>query len=270
MNYNSECDRVSIIIAAYNSESFIAAALDSVLLQTYDDWEVIVVNDGSRDATEKIVSNFAQKCQKIRQIIFRENRGVIAARNAGIEAAKSRFIAFLDSDDVWSKEKLERQVACLKSSDAAFSYSSYTIFEGQRGSAEIILKPPKTISIRMHLATRFIGFSTLMIDTKKTEKIFFQELPERYNCEDFLFVANLLSNNTGVRCDGVYTRYRLVEGSRSSNKLRSIKSVWYIMREKLLLNLAICCVYFCSYLLFSIMKISYILSLRVLMRARRS
>lgn len=270
MDYDLSSHKVSIIMAAYNSESFIAAALDSVLQQTYSDWEVIVVNDGSDDATEKIVLDYAQRCQKIRQIVFRENRGVIAARNVGVEAANSRFIAFLDSDDLWSREKLERQVACLKSSNAAISYSSYTIFDGQAGAAEITVKPPKSIGIRMHLATRFIGFSTLMIDTTKTEKIFFQELPAKYNCEDFLFVADLLRGNPGVRCDGVYTRYRLVEGSRSSNKLRSIKSVWYIMRVKLSLNRGVCCVYFCAYALFSLLKIAYISSWRFLGPLRQS
>jgi len=102
--------KVSVVIPAYNCEKFIATAIESVLSQTYGDYEIIVVNDGSTDKTDEVISRYASKIKKI----YQPNKGPANARNAGIVSASGEYIAFLDADDAWLPEKLEMQMAVFE------------------------------------------------------------------------------------------------------------------------------------------------------------
>lgn len=104
----------SVIMPAYNSEKYIDEAIESVIRQTYKNWELIIVNDASTDDTEKIIKSYEEKDKRIKLISLAENQGVANARNMAIQIAEGRYIAFLDADDYWEKEKLQEQIKFMK------------------------------------------------------------------------------------------------------------------------------------------------------------
>lgn len=118
-------DLISIIMPSYNAEKYIEASIKSVLAQTYDNWELLVVDDCSQDRTVEIVESFDDP--RIRFFQNERNQGAAKARNKGLREAKGRWIAFLDCDDIWRREKLERQLAFMKANDYAFTFTDYRI-----------------------------------------------------------------------------------------------------------------------------------------------
>jgi len=134
---------VSIIIPTYNRSQFVTEAIDSVLAQTYKDYEIIVVDDGSTDNTSEILEPYQDKIR----YIFQENQGLSAARNTGIKDARGRFIALLDSDDLWLPGKLAKQMAALdKNGDVAFVYSNFVFIDEVGGFLKVAYKPKTVVS----------------------------------------------------------------------------------------------------------------------------
>ena len=124
---------VSIITPCYNGSDYIAETIESVMAQSYSNWEMIVVDDGSKDSTASIVQNYVEKDARIK-LIRQKNKGSAAARNNGIKSAKGRYIALLDSDDVWMPEFLEKQIAFMKEKNAVCVYCSYVRINNQSGN----------------------------------------------------------------------------------------------------------------------------------------
>ena len=120
---------VSVIVPAYNCEKFIGETIDSVLAQTYKNWEMIIVDDCSSDHTRDIVLEFASQDSRIKYYFLQENSGAAVARNTAMERAKGEYMAFLDSDDIWLPEKLEKQLSFMKENDVAFSSTSYELID---------------------------------------------------------------------------------------------------------------------------------------------
>ena len=138
-------DLVSVIMPSYGSEKFISKSIDSVLLQTYDNWELIIIDDCSPDESNKIIKEYLSKDSRIKFVKLEKNSGAAVARNKGIEIAKGRFIAFLDSDDLWLPEKLEKQISFMKDNNLAFTYSSYMLVdETDKNIGEFIIKPKRS------------------------------------------------------------------------------------------------------------------------------
>ena len=125
MEHNVNNFKVSIITPAYNSAKIIIQTIDSVLAQTYTNWEMIIVDDKSTDHTKKIISEYMQKDNRIKYILLEENSGPAVARNRAIEEAEGRYIAFLDADDLWMPVKLEKQIAFMQRENIALSYTGY-------------------------------------------------------------------------------------------------------------------------------------------------
>lgn len=159
-------DLVSIIIPNFNNECYIAAALDSILAQSYAHWEALVVDDGSSDGSRAIIEAYASKDSRITPIFFTHNQGVSAARNYALSQAKGRFIAFLDADDVWEAHKLEVQVRTMLEQDAALSYGGYRVID-ESGAVLGGFLPRATITYNDMLKTCQIGNSTAMYDRDK-------------------------------------------------------------------------------------------------------
>ena len=124
-SHKKSLEQVSIITPSYNSGCFIAETIRSVLAQTYSNWEMIIVDDCSTDNTESIVKAFADTDPRIRYIRNEKNSGAAVSRNLALKEAKGRWIAFLDSDDLWKPEKLERQIQYMVENDYHFSYHEY-------------------------------------------------------------------------------------------------------------------------------------------------
>lgn len=221
-------DLVSIVIPVYNAEKFLKYTIETVLNQSYDNWELLLINDCSSDNSKKIAKPFLSS--KIKWIDMKKNGGAALARNKGIEEANGRYICFLDADDLWDSKKLEKQVKFMKEKDCAFSFTGYE-FADENGvpNGKKVLVPSK-INYRQALKNTTISTITVMFDIKKLEK------------ED-IFMPNVKSEDTAtwwkilkkIDCafglNEVLSYYRRGFGSLSSNKLVAIKRIWYLYRN---------------------------------------
>lgn len=234
----SEClPLVSVVMPAYNCEEYLPDAINSVIEQTYTNWELFVVDDCSTDDTESIVRSF----DDARIMYFRneKNSGPAVSRNRGIEAAKGEYIAFLDSDDVWFPEKLEQQIRFMRNKGINFSCTAYEKIDaaGNRNGRMVI--PFKRAGYKRCLyCGNCIGNSTAIYKVCK-EKIFVPPIRKR---NDFALWLKILKREK--YCYGmkdVLAYYRVRENSVSSNKKTLIKYQWELYREIERLPVAVCC-----------------------------
>ena len=222
-------NKVSIIMPAFNAENYIAKSIQSVLNQTYKDFELIIINDKSTDNTMSIVNDFERKDQRIKVIDLKENQGVAQARNHGIKASTGRFIAFLDSDDLWHSEKLNKQISFMLENDCAFSYTAYEIIDHKGMRLQQYVKVPKSRSYKQLLRGNFIGCLTVVIDKTKVRP--FEML--KIGHEDYALWLSILKENN-IRAYGlteILAYYRKGQVSVSSNKNRAMKWQWNIIRN---------------------------------------
>ncbi len=216
---------ISVIMPVYNAEKFLALSIDSVWHQTYADWELFLVDDASTDASPDIMDRYQQREPRIKAIHLARNGGVAAARNMGLSKARGRYVAFLDSDDLWKETKLEEQLSFMKENEVAFSYTNYeVIFEDGRVSNRIIAGPGQ-LDYQAMLKGNAIGCLTVMIDRQSVGDFM---MPERGH-EDYLTWLSLLKKGViAKKLDRNLAYYRLVRGSLSGNKLSSAKKTWLI------------------------------------------
>ncbi len=236
--------QVSIIMASYNSAPFIKDAIASVAGQSFVDWELLVSDDCSSDATVEIVSELARSEPRIRLLKGDRNRGPAAVRNAAIEQAEGRFIAFLDSDDLWKPEKLDRQIAFMRDQDVAFCFTSYDrINEGGRLiSTHHVSKP---VSYGDLLKSCVIGCLTAIYDSEKLGKMYMPEIRKR---QDFgLWLKILKKVDHAVPLEESLAQYRVRSGSVSANKLVAASYTWSIYRDVEKLDLLQSAYYFSHY-----------------------
>lgn len=176
---------VSVVIAAYNAADFIGETLESVLAQTYPDYEIIVVDDGSMDRTADVLEQFGEAVQYIHQ----ENRGQPAARNVGIRAARGRYIAFVDADDLWMPEKLERQMGLVEKENPAWVYADMIAFESKTGRTAFRAGEGNTLHegniFRPLLLGNFIASQPLVRRDVFDDVGYFNEDPATHNGEDW-------------------------------------------------------------------------------------
>lgn len=245
-------DMVSVIMPAYNSERYIFDAVKSVMRQTYENWELIIQDDYSTDGTVKIAEKAAGKDQRVSIAIGKKNSGVAMTRNAAIEKARGRYIAFLDSDDIWEAQKLEKQLEFMKQNTCALSYSSYK-FINEDG----LLKNKKNVRINKEagytalLKNNFIGMLTVVIDRQKTGAVIFAG--ERH--EDLILWLDYAKRRLQMKgIDEPLALYRISGKSLSGNKLKSAVWRWRIYRKTEKLNLPRSIFYMAFYTVNSILK----------------
>lgn len=231
---------VSIITPAFNASRTIGQTIRSVQGQTFQNWEMIVVDDRSTDDTCAIVKNFAASDSRIRLQQQLINGGPARARNAALKTAEGRYIAFLDSDDYWLPEKLERQLTFMTAKDVALSYTFYRRFREGGESLEPLVQLPRTLAYKDLLKNTAIACLTVMVDRERTGPIEFPVIRH----EDYALWLRLLKQ--GFVAHGLMedlARYRVSGGSVSGNKLKSATWVWNIYRtvEKLSLPYASWC-----------------------------
>lgn len=245
---------VSIVMPAYRAERHIASSIQSVVEQSHLDWELIVVDDCSPDATTDVVNEWSERDPRIRLIRMPKNSGPAGARNAGINEARGRYLAFLDSDDVWLPRKLEVQIAAMEVQNAAFSCTSYEVFKGHETIRTVHV--PNLISYRRMLRGSVIGCLTVMYDTHLIGKRYFPNLDALIMCtsyasrlghvrhEDYALWLDILSTRSRqgipVVCIGipaVLARYNDGGGSFSSDKSSAALSQWIIYRRHIKLGL---------------------------------
>lgn len=157
---------VSIITPAYNSGRFISECIESVIAQTYQDWEMIIVDDCSSDDTQNIINNYTEKEQRIIYLKNEKNLGSAESRNIALRHAKGKWIAFLDSDDVWLPEKLERQIEFMRKNDYHFSYTNYCEIDENSRETGVLLTGPKIITENKMKAYCWPGCLTVIYDSE--------------------------------------------------------------------------------------------------------
>ncbi len=243
---------VSVIMPAYNSGIYIEAAIRSVIAQTIPDWELLVLDDGSTDATCAIVDALAAEDPRIRLIQSETNLGVAQARNRGFDLARGQYIALLDSDDLWKPEKLEAQLALLKETGADFSYCSYAIVDGEGKPVKGDYLVPPEVTFESLLRENHIGCSTVLL---RREIVTQHRFHPNYYHEDYVLWLQL--TQAGLRaagCTQVLVSWRYLPNSRSFDKKNAAKSRWHIYRDYLKLPLWKSCLVFCSYAAASLKK----------------
>lgn len=240
-----EDNLVSIITPMYNSEKYIADTVNSVIKQTYDNWEMIIIDDCSTDSGSKIVRNFIIKDDRVKLIKLKENSGVTVARNRGIKEAQGRYIAFLDSDDLWESNKLEKQINHMKEVNAAISYTGYRKIN-EDGNHRGVVNIPEKVNYADLLKTNIMGCLTVVYDQKQLRKRYFKELDKS---EDYVLWLDILKETKfayGVQ--EPLASYRVMSNSRSSNKFKVIKQQWNIYRDFEELSFFKSVYYFLNYL----------------------
>lgn len=219
---------VSIITPAYRSARFVVETIRSVQAQRYSQWEMLVVDDCSPDDTPEVVAGLAKADQRIRLIRQPVNSGPAAARNAALDAARGRYLAFLDSDDLWLPNKLERQLAFMAERPTALSFTEFRriSMDGTRVGRRVAV--PGTLGYRQLLSNTAIATSTVIVDRELSGEF---RMKQTYY-DDFTAWLEILRRGHVAR--GLHedlVRYRVVGKSVSRNKLRSAVMVWRAYRQ---------------------------------------
>lgn len=245
---------VSVIMPAYNAGKYIVESINSVLNQTYSEWELLIINDNSKDNTVKIIHSYLQQDSRIKIIDLKRNMGVAVARNRGIALARGRYIAFLDSDDIWLPEKLNRQIHFMKDRRIPMSFTQYRQFIHDPREKGKLIDVLEKVNYNCLLKGNIIGCLTVMIDRNFIPQI---NMPNNRH-EDYITWLDLLKNDIfayGLKED--LARYRKSKNSLSGNKLKSMKWTWNVYRESQKLSFLKSFYYFSCYALRTINKHYY-------------
>lgn len=221
---------VSIVMPCYNGAQFIEETIDSVLSQSYDNWELIVVDDGSKDESVAIVSKYAQADGRVKQI-SQENGGSAVARNHGIRLAQGQYISLLDADDLWMPNFLEHQIALMKEKNAICVYSSYARIDEQSQPTLQPVIAKEMITSKDMEAVDQIGCLTGLYDRSKYGKIYLHEELKSL-LDDYAYWIDVVKlENRAHGNQEVLAKYRLRTNSLTSNKKALIKKHYHFYRD---------------------------------------
>ncbi|WP_168123462.1 glycosyltransferase family 2 protein [Paenibacillus sp. HB172176] len=243
---------VSIITPAYNCEKYISKTIESVIRQTYIHWEMIIVNDQSTDSTENIILKYIKKDYRIKLINLEENSGAAVARNVALASAKGRFIAFLDSDDIWKREKLKAQLEYMINNNYGFTFTSYQYILDDNNSKERVFSVPNTLNYSQALKNTVIGCLTVVIDKNIVGD--FRMPLVRKGQDNLTWLMLLKEGNIAYGLNENLAKYRIVNGSLSRNKIHALKRQWSNYRKIIRLPLYQCIYYYFFYIINNIKK----------------
>ena len=237
---------VSIIIPVYCAEEYIKDTLESVRKQTYSNWELLLVADGEQDSTIPVIEEYIQKTEEGRMRLFvqKQNQGAALARNRGVREAGGRFIAYLDADDLWNAEKLEKELAFMQKKDAAFAFTGYEFGDEQAVGTGKIVRVPEKLIYKEALKNTTIFTSTVMFDTSKISKEML-EMPNMKSEDTALWWKILRNGYDAYGLDENLVTYRRPQQSLSSNKLVAIRRIWDLYRKAEGLPIPYSCYNFC-------------------------
>lgn len=226
---------ISVVMPNFNGHRFVEQAIDSVLSQTYQNFELLIVDDCSKDDSLQLIKRKTQNDKRIRVIALEQNRGVANARNVGIREAKGKYIALLDNDDLWTEDKLERQLA-IAENGADIVYCSYDFIDEQNHEIKKPFIVPTQTDFNKMLASSIISCSTSFIRTELMQAHLFD--PGFYHEDYVLWMELLRVCPTAYGDPKVLMHYRQVSGSRSNKKSNAAKERWNTYRKALKLNAA--------------------------------
>ena len=244
-------DLVSIITPAYRCAAVVGETIRSVLAQTHGDWEMLIAEDCSPDDTREVVRGWAERDPRIRLIALEKNGGPAAARNAALEQAKGRWLAFLDSDDVWLPEKLAKTIAFAKARNAAFAFTGFRRMSSDGAIVGRYIEAPARLSYRQLLGNTAIATSTVLLDATRVGTI---RMKKTYYDDFDCWLQVLKKGLDAYGLDEDLMRYRVLEKSVSRNKRRSAGKVWHAYRHVEKLSLPASAWYFTQYAVRGLIK----------------
>ena len=231
---------VSIITPVFNSEKYISDSIKSVISQTYHNWELFIVDDCSNDKTFEKIKIFND--DRIRYIKLDKNSGAAVARNKALEKVKGKYIAFLDSDDIWKPEKLEKQLTFMIDNNVGFSYTGYEILKDGKNK---VINVPLKLTYGQFMKNTVIGTLTVMINKDIVGDIRLVNVKKDH---DSMTWAKLLrEGNIAYGINESLAYYRKVEGSISNNKFMAARTHWDNCRQIEKLSIPRCLYYFFFY-----------------------
>lgn len=212
---------VSIVMPTYNSGEVVQETIKTVLAQTYSNWELIIIDDCSVDNTRSILEELALKDRRIRCFFSKQNNGAGVSRNIGLDNASGRYIAFLDSDDLWVQDKLELQINFMNRNKAPICHTSFSFIDESGCNRKGFVHVSHCLRLEDNLKRTEIGTSTAVIDRKLvTEKFRFSSIRARQDLKLWIDLLSLDYVSFGLRKELV--KYRVRSGSVSSNKLKML------------------------------------------------
>lgn len=235
---------ISIVTPSFNSNKFLSATINSILVQSFTDWELIVVDDCSTDDTVQLVQQFVEQDNRIKLIQLPENSGAAVARNTAIDAAMGRYITFLDSDDLWKEDKLEKQLDFMQKYNIDFSYAAYEKID-ENGKVIGRVGVPKKVTYSSLLKVCSVGCLTAMYDTAKLGKVYMPLIRKRQDLGLWLEILKKIPCGYGIT--DPLAQYRVRSDSISANKMDAAKYTWRLYREVERLNLLRAIYYFSFY-----------------------
>ncbi|MBC9875433.1 glycosyltransferase family 2 protein [Macrococcoides bohemicum] len=219
---------VSIIMPVYNNEKYVTESIESVKKQTYQDWELLIINDKSTDNSLSIVKEAAKKDSRIRIIDLKENKGVANARNVGMSEATGKYIAFLDGDDLWAPEKLEKQIKFMKENNATFTNTFYGKINQNSEDLNITITS-KLLSNYDDILKHSMGNSTVVFDRDRLGNF---KVPNIRKRNDYALWLKVIKKAKVVHTiDEVLAYHRIGDETLSSNKSSLVKYHIEVYRE---------------------------------------
>lgn len=238
---------VSIITPVYNSEKYIGETIKSVLAQTHQNWEMLIADDCSKDNTAEIIKSFND--ERIKYIKLDNNSGAAVARNVSLEKAKSKIIAFLDADDMWKPEKLEKQLKFMLDNNYGFTFTGYEIL--REGENKVINVPSK-LNYGQFMKNTIIGTLTVMMNKDIVGEVRLVNVKKDH--DSMTWAKILREGNLAYGLNESLSYYRKVEGSISNNKFKAAKNHWNNCRNIEKLSVPKCLYYFFFYGLNAVKK----------------
>lgn len=218
---------VSIIMPTYNCAKFIGKTIESVIAQTYENWELIIVDDCSKDNTEEVVSKY--KDNRIKYHRLENNSGAAVARTEAMKKARGSYMSFLDSDDLWKKDKLEKQLEFMNKNNYNFTCTEYEQIDEEGNKLNKVIKVKKRADYNRILLDCPVGNSTVMYNVEKLGKF---EVPNiRKRNDDALWLQILKEEKYIYGMPDILMEYRIRSNSISSNKLSLVKYHWQLYRK---------------------------------------
>ncbi len=241
---------VSIIVPVYNVENFIEETMNCVLAQTYPDWELLLVEDCSNDNTVTLIQRYMEKAGDTRIRLIRQpsNMGAAQARNRGLKEANGRYVSYLDADDLWAPEKLEKELAFMRDKDAAFAFTGYEFADETGKGTGKVVRVPEKLTYRQALSNTTIFTTTVMFDLRKLPKEQL-EMPVMKSEDTALWFRVLRSGVTAYGLDENLVKYRRPGKSLSSNKLEAMRRIWNLYRRAEGMNVISSAWHFCFWAL---------------------
>lgn len=250
--------KVSIITPTYNSATYIDETIQSVRNQSYQNWEMVVTDDCSSDDTQSIVSEWCNRDERIKLFILDKNSGAATARNTSLYHSSGRFIAYLDADDLWYPDKLEKQIHFMRQQRCGFSCTSYEVIDEKGNPKNKVVVMKDVLDYKGFLINNLLQTVGIMADTEIVNRKCL-EMPQMRRRQDA--ATWLLVLKDGNACYGmqeVLAKYRRVSGSLSSNKVKAVKGIWYLYRKVEKLPLYFACYCFIRYAIFAVIKRVYL------------